>query len=584
MLIFVLQTIWLFIKDLAGKDLDLIIVFKFLLYYSPKLIPLVLPLTILLSSIMVFGNFAENYEFAAMKSTGISLQRAMAGLGVFIGILGITTFFFSNNVIPWGEYQSYNLRVNIKKLKPAMVIAPGQFNEAGNFNIKVEEKSGEQGQNLKGVVIHEKTSNRGGNYRTIISKTGKLIGNEKSNVLQLILNDGYFYDTTPPKDFKKREKYPMVKSYFKKYTINVDLSEDKGQDLDQKNISNKYNMLNISDLNYTIDSLNVEKKKEFEEFSTNLYNRSQAATLNTGIKLKEKDSVFNGSILELYSLKKKIQLIDLALNTTTSTKQIIATKDNNFKTKEINYNKHIVALHEKFALGFACIILFFVGAPLGALIRKGGIGLPMVIAILLFLTYHFIGIFAKNSANDGSIHPVLAAWFSTLIMLPLGVFLTKRATADRGLFEFDHIVEPIKKLFKVKSNKEFNTNNSKESILNDADKPKANTLFKDYSFHAKMALIFYIIGLVLFILFLVFNNNKLPNFASASIQLSVVSFVLLLFYYIKSFLNMNALYNLTKDKIIRKNPISLLLGYVFYPLTHFLRRNKISEDFFNSLK
>ena len=118
MLIFVLQTIWLFIKELAGKDLDLVVIFKFLLYYSPKLIPLVLPLTILLASIMVFGNFAENYEFAAMKSTGISLQRSMTGLSVFIATLGVLTFFFSNNVIPWGEYNSFNLRNNIKKLKP----------------------------------------------------------------------------------------------------------------------------------------------------------------------------------------------------------------------------------------------------------------------------------------------------------------------------------------------------------------------------------------------------------------------------------------------------------------------------------
>ena len=160
MLIFVLQTIWLYIKELAGKDLDIVVVGKFLFYFSPKLIPLVLPLTILLSSIMVFGNFAENYEFAAMKSTGISLHRAMKGLSVFIVGLAIITFFFSNNVIPWAEYNSYNLRKNIAKLKPAMVIAEGQFNEIGNITIKVDEKSGDRGQYLKGVVLHQKNSGR----------------------------------------------------------------------------------------------------------------------------------------------------------------------------------------------------------------------------------------------------------------------------------------------------------------------------------------------------------------------------------------------------------------------------------------
>ena len=140
MLIFVLQAIWLYISELAGKDLDIDVVFKFLLYVTPTLIPLILPLTILLTSIMVFGNFAENYEFAAMKSTGISLQRAMRSLSVFIIGLSVVTFFFANNVIPWANYNFYNLRKNIAQVKPAMAIAEGQFNEIGNIlnnNIKV---------------------------------------------------------------------------------------------------------------------------------------------------------------------------------------------------------------------------------------------------------------------------------------------------------------------------------------------------------------------------------------------------------------------------------------------------------------
>ncbi|MGB1309190.1 MAG: LptF/LptG family permease, partial [Oceanihabitans sp.] len=582
MLIFVLQTIWLFIKELAGKDLDLIIVFKFLLYYSPKLIPLVLPLTILLASIMVFGNFAENYEFAAMKSTGISLQRAMASLGIFIGILGITTFFFSNNVIPWGEYQSYNLRNNIKKLKPAMAIVAGQFNEVGDFNIKVSEKSGDKGQYLKDVVIHKKAVNSRGNHTTIVSKTGELFGNEKSNVLKLILHDGNFYDDTPPKSFKDREKHPLVKSSFKKYTINVDLSDGKDLDLDQKNVTDKYSMLNISDLNYTIDSLRIEQTKDRDEFASNLYKRSNVTQLNIGLKPKT-DSVFTKNILDLFSANKNIQLSDLALNTTKSTQQIIKSNNQVFKIKNMNYNKHIIAFHEKFALGFACIILFFVGAPLGALIRKGGIGLPMVIAILLFLTYHFIGIFAKNSAKDGSLNPVFATWFSTIIMLPLGFFLTKRATADRGLFEFDHIIEPIKKVFK------FNTTSKAKpdatnNLVNTSDIPKIKKHYTNYKFHAKTALVFYSAALILCILHFVFANNKLPNYATAAIQLSIASFVVVLFYYLKSFLNISKLYELISEKTNSKNIFVLVIGLLFYPLTHYIRRNKINEDFSNTIK
>ena len=184
--IFILQSIWMFVKDLAGKDLDLIIVGKFLMYLLPTLVPLILPLTILLTSIMVFGDLSENYEFAAMKSAGISLYRAMLGLSIFIFALSVTTFFFANNVIPWGEYQSRNLRINIAKLTPAMAIAEGQFNEIGEINIKVDKKSGENGNHLTGVTLHKK--NKGKNTTVIKAERGELVpGAENENILQYMV-------------------------------------------------------------------------------------------------------------------------------------------------------------------------------------------------------------------------------------------------------------------------------------------------------------------------------------------------------------------------------------------------------------
>ena len=602
MLIFVLQTIWLYIKELAGKDLDMVVVAKFLLYFAPKLIPLVLPLTILLASIMVFGSFAENYEFAAMKSTGISLQRAMKGLSIFIIALGITTFFFSNNVIPWAEYNSYNLRKNIAKLKPAMVIAKGQFNEVGSeYNIKVADKSGDRGQFLKEVLIHQKKGNQSGNFTTIYAKTGELKGEEESDILQLILFDGYFYDDTPPKDYKSREKKPMTKSHFKKYTINVDLSNLNNVDLEQKDISDKYNMLNIRDLSYTIDTLRVDKDNNIKELASNLYNRSNFQHLNKGAAT-QKENIYQDNILDLYSNKEKVVLIDLAENTFKSTQQIIENKEQSFKTKGVWLNRHIIALHEKLALGFACVILFFVGAPLGALIRKGGIGLPMVIAILLFLSYHFIGIFAKNSAKDGSLNPIFASWFSTLIMLPLGIYLTKRATEDRGLFEFDHIIEPIKNLLKIKNKEEEEEasktklpkaireiieethENSPEALVRIEDYNTIRKNHQDYKVYAKFTFIFYIIGAILFPLYFILKNNKLEEVAEICLQLSIISFIVCFIYYLVSYLKQLTIYKLIELKGISKNPIILLLGLGFYPLTHYLRRNKINEDLSLSLK
>lgn len=594
MLIFVLQAIWLYIKELAGKDLDLVTILKFLMYITPTLIPLILPLTILLSSIMVFGSFAENYEFAAMKSTGISLQRAMSGLGVFIFILSITTFFFSNNVIPWAHYESHNLRKNIAKVKPAMAIAEGQFNDViDGFNIKVEEKSGENGKFLKGVTIHKKSSTRvAGNHTVIIAETGELASDEDSNILKLILYDGYYYDDTPPKKLKDRQKKPFVKSEFKKHIMNIDLTELNNVDLDEKNVDNKYTMLNISELNHTLDSLKLKRKEDVEEFSKSLINRTNIATLDISLKPK-KDTIYEGPILELFDTRFKVQLLDYAVNNVSSTKQIMTSKEKNLKNKAIWINKHGIELHKKFALAVACIILFFVGAPLGALIRKGGLGLPMVIAIVLFLTYHFIGLFAENSAKNGKLNPALSAWFSTLIMLPLSVFLTKRATADRGLFEFDHITVPIKKWYNSKfGNKKISSQPSKDdkkrALIAEAlgeTTPETTTktevkeidksLLKDFKTLSKISLITFVLALVLFILYFVFKNNKLPQLAEAGIQISAISYIVLIFNYIKTFRHYSKILktlNKTKETLLFK-----ILGFILYPIIHVNRNLKINS-------
>ena len=193
MLIFLLQSVWLYISELAGKDLELDIILQFLINVSPRLVILVLPLTILLSSIMVFGSLSENYEFAAMKASGISLQRSMKSLIFFTFILGVVTFFFSNNIAPIAEYNFHNLRKNISKVKPSMAIAEGQFSQIGDYNIKVKNKYGNESKLLDEVIIHQK-KNKPGNYTVIKSKKGEIISEENSDILQLKLYDGNYYD------------------------------------------------------------------------------------------------------------------------------------------------------------------------------------------------------------------------------------------------------------------------------------------------------------------------------------------------------------------------------------------------------
>jgi lipopolysaccharide export system permease protein len=450
--IFILQTVWLFIAELAGKDLDLILVVKFLLFSMPRIIPLVLPLSVLLASIMTFGNLAENYEFAAMKASGISLQRAMRGLIVFICFLSIVAFFFANNVIPYAEYKFINFRKSIAQAKPAMAIAEGQFSDVGFYNIKVNKKSGENGNKLTGVTIHEKANNSGENKTVIKSKTGELISNDKSSILQLVLNDGYYYQDVTPKKYEDRSKMPFIKGKFKKQIINIDLSELNKVD-DSQEIGNTNGMLNASELRYTLDSLSKNLDTEILSFSENINQKVGIAKGIPTAKLDKKKKPLPNDILSLYANDKKSEILKVASSNLTSAMYSIDATKNELKEKQRNINRHLTALYEKFVIAFACFLMFFIGAPLGAIIRKGGLGLPIVFAVLIFITFHFINTFGKRISQEDGLTPFMGAWMSTFILTPLAVLLTYRATNDIGLINMDTILAPLNKLFKKLSEK-----------------------------------------------------------------------------------------------------------------------------------
>ena len=447
MLIFLLQSVWLYISELAGKDLELDIILKFLINVSPRLVILVLPLTILLSSIMVFGSLSENYEFAAMKASGISLERSMRSLIFFTIILGIVTFFFSNNVAPIAEYNFHNLRKNISKVKPSMAIAEGQFSQIGGYNIKVDKKYGNENKLLEKVIIHQK-KNKPGNFTVIKSKKGEIISEENSNILQLKLYNGNYYDELISDDYTKKIKKPFVKSNFKEYLINIDIASINEVDFSQEDDANKHSMMKVNELSSAIDSLSIKKIEDLDVISSKMFNRSNFKTIDYNLNPKDDVNYENNNFLNLFQPKKQKQLYDLAISSVKSTISIVKSNKTIQSFREQNLNKHIITMHDKFSLGFACIILFFIGAPLGTIIRKGGYGLPMVISILLFLTYHFLGIFSKNLAEDGSINPILASWLSTLIMFPFSVYLTIRATNDESVFNFTDSISSFYKKIK----------------------------------------------------------------------------------------------------------------------------------------
>ena len=445
--IFILQTIWLFISELAGKDLDFPMIIKFLAFSMPRIIPLVLPLSVLLASIMTFGDLSENYELAAMKSAGVSLKRAMKSLTVFILLLSIIAFLFSNNVIPFAEYKFINFRKNIAQAKPALAITEGQFSDVGFYNIKVNKKSGENGNTLTGITIHKKSDFGDGSKTVIKAKDGLLISNEKSSILQLVLNNGYYYEDITPKKYEDRSKMPFAKSTFKKYIINIDLSKLNKTDTNDQSIANTNTMLNISELNYTLDSLHKTFKTDIISFSENM-NQRIGIPIDNKIQPIKKNKKLPDNILSLYTNDQKVKILDIAISNLASTKYSIDASNTEFKLKQKNINNHILAFYDKFVIAFACFLMFFIGAPLGAIIRKGGLGLPIIFAVLIFITFHFINTFGKRISQENGMSPFMGAWMSSFILTPLAILLSYRATNDIGLINMDVVLAPFQKLIK----------------------------------------------------------------------------------------------------------------------------------------
>ena len=472
--IFVLQSIWLFIAELAGKDLDFVTIFKFIFYYSPIMVPLVLPLSILLASIMTFGSFAENYEFAAMKSGGISLGRAMKFLVVCTMIFSFVAFLFANNIIPEAQYRFVNLRKSILQTKPAMAIGEGQFNKIGlTTTIKVDKKSGDNGEFLEGITMHMKKGEFGPISTVIKAKNGVLKSDETTNLLQLDLLDGNYYEDIQPQKMEERERLPFAKSSFKKYTINIDLAKLNGSSDDGGEVINAYNMLTMGELKYTIDSLQLNYNKDVISFSENIDKNSQVLTdllqnankNNSVVSPNKEKKSFD--LLEIIPKENKSVIFEVAKSNVSNIIFSLDGYKTDLEMKKKYINDFWIAYYDKILVAYSCLLMFFIGAPLGAIIRKGGLGLPIVFAVLIFIVFNFANTFGKKLAGQDAIDPFLGVAAGAIILTPFAILFTYRATNDMGLtIDLDWLINPIKKLFKIKNSNDFKFNQSIISLKN----------------------------------------------------------------------------------------------------------------------
>ena len=450
-LIFIIQTFWLYIDELAGKGLDIFTIGKFFIYFSPKLVPLVLPLSILLASLTTYGTLSENYEFIAMKSNGISIVRSMVALLIFHIFLGIGSFYFSDNVVTYGELKSYNLRKNLAKLKPTLSIREGIFNDIGNMNIKVARKYGDNDQYLEDIILHSISDDE--INRLVIKADKGEVRSENDSYLQLILRNGNRYEELIASTAAEKQKYPHSRASFDEYILNIDVSEFNNIDLDEENYRSTYKMQRVNQLKHNADTLEIKFNNDKSSFGKVFMsghtlrklrniNPDQIALNNFNLNDSFLNLINDPEIYEINGvLSKANEEVDVYLRQLNNKKKL-------FFVQQKLINLHQLSVNERYSLVFACIFLFLIGASLGAIIRKGGLGLPLVLSIVIFLTYHYIGVFGKNAAEDSSISPFLGSWISTFVIAPFAIYLTKIVSADRG-FSFtlyDKTIQLINKL------------------------------------------------------------------------------------------------------------------------------------------
>lgn len=461
--VLLMQFVWKYIDDLVGKGLEWYIIFELLFYVSATMVPLAIPLTILLSSIMTMGNLAENYELTSLKAAGVSLQRVFRPLIYFSVILSVTVFYFSNYVLPVANLKMGSLLYDISHQKPAFEIQEGlYYHGIQNYVIKVDKK-GKDGKTLYGIMIYDHTK-RNGNTKVVLAKSGKMEFTKDKRFLLLSLFDGSSYENVTNDNPNKKEFMPFFKTYFKSQVIKMDLSDFKMTRSNEELFKDHYAMLNLKQLLAQVDSEKVDiyKRKENHYNILNGFMRLNVHASHNSLRESFVDSVYPDAIkfktTEISKMLSEIEkpialrIIAAAENQAINNKFYLESIQNENKMMLESLSRYMIEFHKKITLSIACLVLFFIGAPMGAIIKKGGLGMPMVVSVVFFLIFHTISIIGEKSAKEMAVAPWFGAWLATMVLMPLGVWLTFKATADSKLFDKDQYILFFKKLFRKRIN------------------------------------------------------------------------------------------------------------------------------------
>lgn len=430
--------------DIIGKGMTVWVLTKFFAYSFVTFIPVAMPLAVLLSSIMTFGNLAENYELAAMKSSGLSLFRIIRPLFVFIVFLAGLTFVFNNFVLPKITLTSARLLWDIRQAKPTLSIKEGiYYNQLKGYSIKTAKKN-KDGKTLYNLSIYDHHEGTGNNIQ-LYADSGYMHPSADTNYLQIRLNDGVRYDDAIKEEEQKTSR-PLMQLFFKQLNVNVDMSDFKMKNTEEELFKGHHEMMNVWQIDHWIDSFNIDifakyryLRNQFTNyFFTRTYHTASLATNHQRI------DAFYASL----SKDDFRRSVENAQNLARNSSGFIDSVNEELESLRYRRRDYELGWHKKINISFACIVLFFVGASLGAIIRKGGMGLPVVVAVLFFLLYYIVNIIYERMVDEGIYNVVFGAWFPLCLFLPLGIFLTYKAAKDSALFDLSRYTEPVKNFFK----------------------------------------------------------------------------------------------------------------------------------------
>lgn len=456
--IVLMQFLWRQIDDMVGKGLDMSVLGEMFLYASLSLVPMALPLAILLASLMTFGNLGERLELLAMKSAGISLIHIMRPLIIFIICISIGAFFFQNNAMPVVQVKLWTLIYSMRQKSPELEIPEGVFyKEIENYNVLVRDKSDKNGL-LKDMMIYD-FSNGFNNARVIVADSGRLKMSTDKMFLVLTLYDGESFENVQNQSgtSKVKEAVPYRREMFTSKEVLIEFDANFTR-TDEALFQNQYIGKDLKNLQTSIDSMGVRLDSIKEFNANNLYATSYRKSFPNPPKrgtlpaIKSTDAEQENLIINFDSLyQEQIPSNQASLLTRAKSSIEFLKSDNLFKAGTIGdesykLRRHLTEWHTKFTISFACLVFFFIGAPLGAIIRKGGLGTPVVISVILFIFYYVVNNIGFKMARDGIWPAWQGMWLSSAVLAPLGIFLTYKAVNDSVILNADTYLNAIKNL------------------------------------------------------------------------------------------------------------------------------------------